>query len=870
MKKDLILLGMSLFLFFSLEFSWAQNSSELEAIQKAIKEKGLSWTAGETDISRMTEAEKRGMLGGLPPEPGSPERPREGIEKLAKLSMPSYFSWGNHNGYNWMTSIKNQGYCGSCWAFAACEDFEAVQKIRLYQPYREIDVSEQTIVSCWKGDCNDWNLDGTLESFKNNGTPDETCFPYVSGTGYVPPCANRCSDWLSRALFIDDWGRYDSPAVATIKGEIQNDGPVMTWMNVFTDFRDFYTGGVYVHTGGTSLGGHFVVLYGWDDGNNCWLAKNSWGTGWGETGPDGSGGWFRIRMGTNEVGCENWVYWLNPGPLPNVVHTTPSGWTYAVVPRNNNTATWTSCSITPTLTGNKDSTWINLAFMNDGSFIARDISSRAFIDAEWYALWHWLEWLNPGDSYDSNNVGAFNIRGGRHTICDSLDWDNTVFETDENDNVYLRQFVWSPYVLAENTPVDRGAPPWKGYLTYPNSDGFQFTRPTLYASGVGIIPHHASDDYDLNIYSDYSGSESGFSSLLKNSSFGGGYTDFVIGTYTSSPQTTYPAVIRYANNNAGFHIDATSSIGRHAIPPMTWTDHSLPAYRVLNVYEVELTEGECYEFHLDNTSGDANLGLAVYPARPGFYSKTAYQAGSNVNGPGEDESFYWTADTTEWFPLVVYKSTYADYDDTNTYTLTVTPPYITVTSPNGKEDWQVGQTYPITWTSSCFTGDVKLTYSTNNGANWITILASTSNDGSEPWVIPNTPSDSCLVKISDVTDDIPADTSDSVFAIGVTGVSETEEEKEFTFSLAQNFPNPFNPNTSIQFSLPVSGRVSLKIYNLSGQEVRTLIDEDKRKGEYEVLWDGKDNSGKNVASGIYFYHIRAKNFAETKKMVLLK
>ena len=62
----------------------------------------------------------------------------------------------------------------------------------------------------------------------------------------------------------------------------------------------------------------------------------------------------------------------------------------------------------------------------------------------------------------------------------------------------------------------------------------------------------------------------------------------------------------------------------------------------------------------------------------------------------------------------------------------------------------------------------------------------------------------------------------------------------------------------------------IKKDNLLGQEVKTLVDEEKRAGEYEVLWDGKDNFGNHVASGIYFYQIRVKNFTETKKLVLLK
>jgi hypothetical protein len=90
------------------------------------------------------------------------------------------------------------------------------------------------------------------------------------------------------------------------------------------------------------------------------------------------------------------------------------------------------------------------------------------------------------------------------------------------------------------------------------------------------------------------------------------------------------------------------------------------------------------------------------------------------------------------------------------------------------------------------------------------------------------------------------------------------------FMLFQNYPNPFNPTTSIEFLLPRSGQVKIEIFNILGQKVRTLVDQHLKAGHKLVDWDGCDDSGKEVSSGIYFYRIKTSEFSQTKKMVLLR
>jgi hypothetical protein len=89
-------------------------------------------------------------------------------------------------------------------------------------------------------------------------------------------------------------------------------------------------------------------------------------------------------------------------------------------------------------------------------------------------------------------------------------------------------------------------------------------------------------------------------------------------------------------------------------------------------------------------------------------------------------------------------------------------------------------------------------------------------------------------------------------------------------TLYQNVPNPFNPTTQIRFDVATPGRVHLRVYDVAGKLVRTLVDETRPAGRYTETWAGLDVAGAKVASGVYFYRLDAAGFAATRKMVLLQ
>ncbi len=152
-----------------------------------------------------------------------------------------------------------------------------------------------------------------------------------------------------------------------------------------------------------------------------------------------------------------------------------------------------------------------------------------------------------------------------------------------------------------------------------------------------------------------------------------------------------------------------------------------------------------------------------------------------------------------------------------------------------------------------------------------------TTDSSYSWQVPKILSENCLIRLGNYP--CRYDLSDSVFTIDYSVSIETGNGLPSEFSLEQNYPNPFNPKTKIKFTIPTSplnpspyqgeGQrerlISLKVYDVLGNETATLVNEEKPAGSYEVEFDATE-----LTSGIYFYRLVAGSYIETRKMVLLK
>jgi len=225
-----------------------------------------------------------------------PEAPREdhGVP-------PASFDWRNYLGQNWVTPVKDQLTCGSCWAFSAVGVAEASHNIIASNSNLDLDLSEQYLVStCYTGgDCGGGLEYNALAYIKTDGVTDEACYPYLSANSL---CSARCADWGMRLKFVPNNHTDLSYTGTDMKNYLSSYGPITIALGYGGDFGGYFDGSnIYRCTNDTGSGGddganHAVVAVGYNDAGGYWIAKNSWGSTWNES------GYFRI--GYNECNVE--------------------------------------------------------------------------------------------------------------------------------------------------------------------------------------------------------------------------------------------------------------------------------------------------------------------------------------------------------------------------------------------------------------------------------------------------------------------------------------------------------------------------------------------------------------------------------------
>jgi len=680
------------------------GDDDLEKIRKAIKEKELIWTAEENWITRLSPEERKDLLGAIIDPSDSKLAPLISLPPVE--SLPPVFDWRNNNG-NWITPVKNQGNCGSCWDFSAVAQVEAWWKIYNSNLDSMIDLSEQFILSCGNaGSCAGGSCAEALEFVKNVGVPSEACFPYYADD--TVPCSDACSDWVNEAEKIPGWGwiTMNEAIINNIKNAVFIH-PLSTYFTVYTDFL-YYSGGVYQYAWGQEEGGHLVLIVGWDDTEQSWICKNSWGENWGES------GFFRIKWGECLIGTWSPFIW-NELVGDSVISVSPQQFDLSLE--------------------KGDTTIQELILTNQGQrtleYSATDFSSIVLFHPDVFFAWDSLSWW-CGDTLIS----------GYYNDC--------------------LQYLETPVLDLSNTSIPHLF--WEGF--------WALEAPSSYP------PYDGWDGCNVWVSVD-------------------GGNNFEV-AYPTSPQYNCSHLYSFSN-------------------PSGWNLGIIPGWGGSNGVWTQV------EFDLSSYKSDSVI------IRFAFAS----------------DEMYCTLDDPSLYGFFVDDIKISD-----------------------------GGTIIFEDDGNDISSMQKIGYG-RLIADWIEISNSVGQIPANDSIVIDVKFDARNIITGDYNGSIVIISNDTVLSrieipihLEVTdpvGINDITNMIPDRFKLEQNYPNPFNPTTTIIYGIRERTTVELKIFDVLGREVETIVNSEQDAGYYEVAFNAS-----RLASGIYFYRLKAGSFVETKKMVLMK
>ena len=338
MKGRRTLAGLALFVLLAIG-AWAQQaqndlvfqeSDSLEMIQQKIENNGFGFTVGHNWVFDMTPEQKQVFF-----SRHAGRQPRvygytDSIGPLAKelgKTLPAAFDWRSYNGHSYIGPVRDQGSCGSCYAFGASAAAEGTYNFAngLYDS-NCIDFSESFIMWCLSsispysshfGGCDGADYDYyELEALVQEGTIPDSYFPYITSDP-------GCTHWNDPRYKFAEWHRIGCGDIDAIKTAIMTYGVIDVAVYASSAFQA-YSGGIFQDSYTTCSSSpcdytptnHAVALVGWNDADGAWILRNSWGSSWGEN------GYMRIKYTSARVACE--ATYLVYSAAPGLTVTSPS------------------------------------------------------------------------------------------------------------------------------------------------------------------------------------------------------------------------------------------------------------------------------------------------------------------------------------------------------------------------------------------------------------------------------------------------------------------------------------------------------------------------------------------------------------------
>jgi hypothetical protein len=358
-------------------------------------------------------------------------------------------------------------------------------------------------------------------------------------------------------------------------------------------------------------------------------------------------------------------------------------------------------------------------------------------------------------------------------------------------------------------------------------------------------------------------SQSGISGLSANVPIllAGHAYSWIVTVHGSSASTS--------SDPALFHVDATQ--GGNPVPHPTWPTSNASIFELKPTFEW---------FLLSTPASDAVIQLEIKPVSVPFNGTPSFTTPTSANtfqiptDLAASTSYHWRV---RLISTLAGNSAWSDVSLTggSTFTTSIfaTLPVPSPGSPSSGA-YIASNSVSLNWYTTSTASDnllyrVEVSSSPNmtspvlqyDDVSDLSKVITTPHDGNYYW----------RVIAKDQSGEYSAYSSNGSFhTAGTTGIKNETNLIPTKFEVFQNYPNPFNPSTIIKYGLPEAANVTVKVFNMLGQEVRTLVNDYKNAGTFNVQWNGDNNSGQKVTSGIYIFRVTAGNNAATMKMILLK
>jgi hypothetical protein len=553
-----------------------------------------------------------------------------------------------------------------------------------------------------------------------------------------------------------------------------------------------------------------------------------------------------------------------------------TGWQHPLVPSKLRGTYAVSDTLRGMLTAAADTTFVDLCLIDSASVdVADTFRAGLFVD-EW--LYAYLEEERLPAWWPTGSIDyPMWVFGGRHTMSLNADYEERIlYERTRDNNVFSRQWVWTPYGLPDDTTLQVPTPPVNvvdpAFPDY-NCDGYRQST-TNYWSAVGMKPAPGTD-YALRVYSDaYGKSEAGFTEVAAESNLGPDTVDLVAinGNRLTSGTSFYPGVYRGPKTGDGdYYLQFCLQDG--TTPANGWsTVRRMGEYQVAHTYDVNLSAGTLYYAACSLAAGPANLGFAVFSPKGDVYKPRSSAIGQEpeVTAPGRQFSF--TSDTSGWHAVVVWHNTPAK-DDTSMFHVGIN------TVPFGLP-LAVGLAY---FSASSLGDSVVLSWRTE------------SEEGSYQWLVERAAGQEGFLLLGT----LPAAGNNSGprdyrwcdcgakpgmlyhYRIGEQALDGTityygpiqcripASQPEGVRLTAG--PNPFGGRLKVAVKVnEEESEALLAIYSISGRRVRTLLKGEIVAGDHTVIWDGNDEKGNNMPAGCYLLRWEAGGEAGTKRLIKVR